>query len=142
MLLSHIASNQLVEHKATIADFHMNVDLGDTWLKYGALTAFPAIDLTLVFKELFQHRHFSNGYGSPKHKTNIYFFFWLLLKDRLNTRNLLLRRNMSLNHTLVCCVWKILNRICGISSSSAPPFSSAPSVMLVGLNWVFSGLLP
>jgi hypothetical protein len=53
----------------------MNVDLGDTWLKYGALTAFPAIDLTLVFKELFQHRHFSNGYGSPKHKTNINFSF-------------------------------------------------------------------
>lgn len=36
----------------------------------------------------------------PKHKV----FFWLLIKDRLNTRNLLRRRNMPLNsYNCVLC---------------------------------------
>ena len=36
------------------------------------------------------------GYGNLLAKTSIRFFFWLLLKDRLSTRELLRRRNMEL----------------------------------------------
>uniref|UniRef100_A0A0A8ZD98 Reverse transcriptase zinc-binding domain-containing protein n=1 Tax=Arundo donax TaxID=35708 RepID=A0A0A8ZD98_ARUDO len=51
-----------------------------------------------------------------KHK----FFFWLLLKDRLNTRNLLKRKNRVLMTTIVFSANLEVKRLYCICSSSAP----------------------
>lgn len=47
----------------------------------------------------------SNGCGSLHIRTSTKFFFWLLLKDRPSTKELLQRRNMvPPDYTCVCCV--------------------------------------
>jgi len=54
---------------------------------------------------LVQLQHFfSNGYGVQVTLGNINSFFWLLLRDRLNTRNILKRKDMHLDdYNCVLC---------------------------------------
>ena len=68
------------------------------------LTSFSS---SRIYKELMDHPVVDHAYKwiwkcpcQPKHKV----FFWLLLKDRLSTRNVLRRRNMNLeSYNCVLC---------------------------------------
>ena len=77
----------------------------DKWcVKTGSATSYSSAK---VYKELIIHQNVHPVFKwlwkskcQPKHKV----FGWLLLKDRLSTRNLLRRRNMALdNHNCVLC---------------------------------------
>lgn len=50
----------------------------------------------------------STGFGNLVARINIRFFCWLLLKDRLSTRNILTRKNMALgSYNCVLCMGSI-----------------------------------
>lgn len=71
-------------------------DSKDTWkLNWG-----PDISASRAYSFLIRHRQIHEGFlwpwkcfCQPKHKV----FFWLLLRDRLSTRNILRRKNMHLD---------------------------------------------
>ena len=75
---------------------------------YGAHLLFSS---SKAYRQLTGHRIIHNSFQwlwktscQNKHKV----FFWLLLKDRLSTRELLKRRNMELpNYSCVCCTHQI-----------------------------------
>jgi hypothetical protein len=71
---------------------------------------FSQFSSSKVYKRMIGHRTIDNAYGwlwrsscQMKHKV----FFWLFLKDRLNTRGLLQRKNMELDsYTCDLCIWQ------------------------------------
>ena len=81
------------------------------------------------------------SYYQPKHKV----FFWLLIKDRLSTRNLLTRRNMELEsyNCQLCCLaveessdhlfldCPFARQCWGIIGLDIPDNSSFPSVVSI-----------
>ena len=78
--------------------------MSDTWSyqrgpTYSSRKAFSHLQVSVEASPLFSWIWKSGNLG--KHK----FFAWLLLKDRLNTRNLLRRKNMHLDdYTCVLCI--------------------------------------
>lgn len=94
--LSVIAANQLMELQTLLEDRTWDENTLDTWSytwgnsnfsskkAYKALS--PHVEASPLFKWLW------NASNKGNHK----FFFWLLIRDRLNTRNLLRRKNMHL----------------------------------------------
>jgi hypothetical protein len=133
--LSQVAFEQFNDLHAAISDLILSQLSADEWtfvwsggvFSSGTYYVFlqgshPASPL--LFKWLWSSR------SQNKHM----FFFWLFLRDKINTRNLLHRKQMFLpSYTCVLCV-EMLRRISGICSSHVH------SVMLVGLSWVFIGI--
>ena len=102
--LSTQATNQLEEVQTLIEQRTWNVDTKDIWCyswgscKYRSKKAYKILIGHTETSPLFNWMWASNNLG--KHK----FFFWLLLRDRINTRNLLRRKNMDLqNYNCVLC---------------------------------------
>lgn len=92
--LSEIAFQQLqtlqdIRHQLHLSDYH------DIWTPvWGAFSAARAYKFLLGHNQIPQaFKWLWETFCQPKHKI----FFWLLLKDRLSTRNLLKRRNMHLD---------------------------------------------
>lgn len=84
---------------------HMTLSEGrDKWSYIWGSTSFSS---SRIYKELMDHPLVDQAYKwiwdcpcQPKHKV----FFWLLLKDRLSTRNILRRRHMNLeSYNCVLC---------------------------------------
>ena len=88
-----------------------------------------------------------NGCGTPNVNRNRRFFFWLFLKDRLNTRGMLRRRNMFLDsYTCENCILQreetqyhlffkcSFARQCWNKIGLSPPRSSSPEVATARLK--------
>jgi hypothetical protein len=102
--LSTQAAIQLEELLQTIDNFHWDDNINDRWTyswgnsKYSSKKAYKLFSGTVPDSPLFPWLWSSSNLG--KHK----FFFWLLLRDRLSTRNLLRRKNMQLDdYSCVLC---------------------------------------
>lgn len=110
--LSQIALAQLEEIQLTLDNRDLNDSLGDIWsyswgsAKYSSKKAYTILIGSNSVSPLFKWLCGSCNLGSHK------FCFWLLLRDRLNTRNLLRRKNMTLSdYNCVLC-----NSGCGETS--------------------------
>lgn len=102
--LSTQAAIQLEELLETIDNFHWDDNINDRWTyswgnsKYSSKKAYKLFSGTVPASPLFPWLWSSSNLG--KHK----FFFWLLLRDRLSTRNLLRRKNVQLDdYSCVLC---------------------------------------
>lgn len=102
--LSDQATEQLLELQKLLEDRHLDENVNDKWTYYQGNSGFNT-------RKVYKHLHgvweasplfpwlWSPG-NLGKHK----FFFWLLLEDRLNTRNLLRRKNKYMDdQTCVLC---------------------------------------
>lgn len=91
---------------------------------FGALHSSPLTKLTRVLGAPCLSHQSSIGFGSRKHNTLINSFFWLMLRDRLNTRAMLRRKNMRLDsYDCVLCVEHVEENIMHLFFGC--PFSSA-----------------
>ena len=101
--LSSQAAAQLVEVQELVNNLHLNPEAHDTWLynwgaQFSSSKAYKSLRGTLEASPLFKWLWSSSNLG--KHK----FFFWLLLRDRLNTRNILRRKNRTIDdYSCVLC---------------------------------------
>ena len=102
--LSTQATNKLEEVQTLIQQRTWNANTKDIWCyswgscKYSSKKAYKILIGHTETSPLFNWMWASSNLG--KHK----FFFWLLLRDRINTRNLLRRKNMELeNYNCVLC---------------------------------------
>ena len=85
--LSSQAAVQLTAVQEIISSLNLNPDVFDSWLytwgaHFSSSKAYKSLRGTLEASPLFNWLWSSSILG--KHK----FFFWLLLRDRLNTRNI------------------------------------------------------
>lgn len=103
--LSHIAADQLTEVNSLLQQLSATDMSNDSWSFIWASSDFSikaaykslrgSVPASPFFKWMWKSR------VQNKHK----FFFWLLLRDRLNTRNLLHRKNMFLeSYSYVLCI--------------------------------------
>jgi hypothetical protein len=101
--LSSEALSQLSELQVLLLESNMDLDEKDIWhYSWGCLfipkKAYTAMRGNIPASPLFKWLWKSSNLG--KHK----FFFWLLIRDRLNTRNLLRRKNRVLqSYNCVLC---------------------------------------
>lgn len=102
--LSQIAADQLLLIENHINNADMDENQNDIWnycwgsTRYSSKKTYKKLQGTSAASPLFLWLWKSCNLG--KHK----FFFWLLLRDRLNTRNLLRRKNMFLeDYSCVLC---------------------------------------
>lgn len=131
--LSVQANDQLILLNGELGHLGFDPSADDIWSYIWGTTCFSSkkaysclrgtFHASPLFKWLWQSR------AQNKHK----FFFWLLLKDRLNTRNMLRRRNMHLEE--YCCVLCVSNAEEDILHLFFEcPFSQACWIFL-GINW-------
>jgi hypothetical protein len=101
--LSGQATDQLTQVQALLNNLHLDPNVDDNWnyvwgSQFSSKKAYKALKGTMEASPLFRWLWSSSNLG--KHK----FFFWLLLRDRLNTRNLLRRKNRNLDdYSCVLC---------------------------------------
>lgn len=102
--LSQIAATQLEEVQQILQTRNLDESINDTWSyswgspKYSSKKAYGMLIGTTPASPLFKWLWASSNLG------NNIFFFWLLLRDRLNSRNLLRRKNMDLeDYSCVLC---------------------------------------
>jgi hypothetical protein len=101
--LSIQAATQLNEIQDMIINIHLDPEAHDIWTYnwgawFSSKKAYAALKGTLEASPLFWWLWSSSNLG--KHK----FFFWLLLRDRLNTRNILRRKNRNIDdYSCVLC---------------------------------------
>jgi len=71
---------------------------------FGVPHCFQVLKLTNISQDIQLCHRLISGFEKIAVSTNIRFFFWLLLKDRLSTRDLLRRKGMLLqSHNCVLC---------------------------------------
>lgn len=101
--LSSQAADQLTQVQALLNNLHLDPNVDDIWnyvwgSQFSSKKAYKALKGTMEASPLFRWLWSSSNLG--KHK----FFFWLLLRDGLNTRNLLRRKNRNLDdYSCVLC---------------------------------------
>ena len=102
--LPPIAADQLEELQTIIHNRHWDVNLNDIWSynwgtsNYSSKKAYALFIKSTLDSPFFKWLWKSGNLGNHK------FFFWLLLRDRLNTKNLLRRKHMHLDdYTCVMC---------------------------------------
>jgi hypothetical protein len=99
-----IASNQLLSLARLVSTINVDANTPDQWSyiwnspMFTVKKAYKALKGTMPVSPVFKWMWASNVGGKYK------FFFWLLLRDRLNTRNLLRRKNKNLDeYVCVLC---------------------------------------
>lgn len=151
--LPQLAFNQMQDIQTLMGSLVIN-DASDKWTYSGGSENFAS---SKVYKALIGHSDIHPAYkwlwknrAQPKHRV----FFWLLIKDRLSTKNILRRKNMALDsyhcalcnqlteetayHLFVDCAFaKMCWDIIGIDISSDTPFPELVSLMRVQLNSSF-----
>lgn len=102
--LSLVAFEQLEEIHSLLQSRILDESINDVWNyhwgspKYSTRKAYKLLIGTTPASPVFKWMWGSSNLGHHK------FFFWLLLRDRLNTRNLLKRKNMALDdYNCVLC---------------------------------------
>jgi hypothetical protein len=109
--LSHIAFEQLCELKDSILASRLPSEGSDEWTYvwdsggFSSHRAYSFLRGSHPASPLFKWMWASKAQN--KHK----FFFWLFLRDRINTRNLLHKKNAFRPHIYVSSVCKMLKRI-------------------------------
>jgi hypothetical protein len=133
--LSVIASEQLHFLYQLISNLNLEPDNPDYWVYIWNLAMFSSKQAYTALKGTMPTSQFSSGCGSPMSLArSSKFFFWLLLRDRLNTRNLL-RRKRRAPDDFSCVLLSIWKGLC-LSSSYL-----AHSAYSFGNFWVFLGTL-
>jgi hypothetical protein len=103
--LSAEAHQELQQLQTLMHSVELNLDSSDTWTYNSVKGIFkPSIIYKLNFQHIDNHQPSCWLWKSKctsKHK----FFAWLILHDRINTKDMLLRRNWKVtdNHTCVLC---------------------------------------
>lgn len=130
--LSQQASSQLVQIREEIEGLQLNSKGNDAWTYIWGSTVFQShranqslwgtFPASVIYKWLWNYR------GQHTHK----FFIWLLIRDMLNTRSMLRRKNMDL--IVVFCVSRMLRK------TSIICFLIALSLVLVGHSWTSTGI--
>jgi hypothetical protein len=94
--LSQVAFDQVLSIQHRIENIVINEGINDVWTYSGGASKFKS---TVAYRKLLGHQEIDPAIKwllksscQPKHK----YFFWLLLKDRLSTRNILRRKHMAL----------------------------------------------
>lgn len=102
--LSAIAANQLIELQTLIEDRTWDENTNDTWSyswgnsNFSSRKAYKALSPQEVASPLIKWLWNASNRGTHK------FFFWLLIRDRLNIGNLLRRKTMQLpDYTCALC---------------------------------------
>lgn len=101
--LTQVAADEYTDMRALIKSLGLENEQTDRWKylwgdQFAASKAYKNLRGTIPVSPLFKWLWSSSNPGKQK------FFFWLLLRDRLNTRNLLRRKNRNLNaFTCVLC---------------------------------------
>jgi hypothetical protein len=71
-------------------------------LTFGVNTDIPPVNTIITTSEIFSPTCLSLGFGNQNVYPELSFFTWLLLNDRLNTRNILRRRRKFLEDGYNC----------------------------------------
>lgn len=102
--LSLTAANQLSEITNIIQNFDWDSALEDSWTYYWGLNKYQAKKAYSNLIGFTQASPFFKWLWASSNLGHHKFFFWLLIRDRLNTRNLLRRKNMVLDnyHCVLC----------------------------------------
>lgn len=102
--LSLMARNQLEELQDIINSRDWDEEMTDRWIytwansRFGSKKAYKNMCINEPASPLFKWLWGASNLGNQK------FFFWLLIRDRLNTRNLLKRKGMPLpDYSYVLC---------------------------------------
>lgn len=106
--LSNIAMIQLAELQTAIDTREWVEEINDSWIyswgtsKFSSKKAYKNMIEQSEASPLFKWLWAGSNPGAQK------FFFWLLIRDRLNTRDMLLRKNMQIpDYTCVMCDDKV-----------------------------------
>lgn len=128
------ALSELEDLQEQLLSFEWNAEVNDCWsyawngiLSYSSKKAYSVLLGSLPASPLFPWMWAGDNLG--KHK----FFFWLLLKDRLNTRETLRRKNMHLSsYTCAICTTNTEGTLMHLFFEC--PFSQA-CWNSIGINW-------